>query len=100
MLAGAFAWQPPAGNDHWSRVASIYRQRLSDAGIAGSSLMFIRNGAVIHKAFEGVQDLETKRPVDEDTIYHWASITKTLTGVAIMQLRDRGLFALDDPAVK
>ncbi len=38
--------------------------------------------------------------VDEDTIYHWASITKTFTGIAIMQLRDRGLLSLDDPAVK
>ena len=28
--------------------------------------------------------------VDERTIYHWASITKTLTAIAIMQLRDRG----------
>ena len=32
--------------------------------------------------------------------YHWASITKTFTGIAIMQLRDRGLLSLDDPVVK
>ena len=62
--------------------------------------MVVRDGAVVHKAFEGYQDLATKRAVDENTIYHWASITKTLTGVAIMQLRDRGLLSLDDPAVK
>lgn len=35
-----------------------------------------------------------------ETIYHWASITKTFTGIAIMQLRDRGLLSLDDPVVK
>src|SRR5262249_4102355 len=75
-------------------------RRVTDAGIAGSSLFFVSRGAVTHKAFEGVQDLESKRPIDEDTIFHWASITKTFTGVAIMQLRDRGLLALDDPAVK
>ena len=39
-------------------------------------------------------------PVDEETIYHWASITKTFTGIAVMQLRDRGLLKLDDPVVK
>ena len=89
-----------SGGDTWQRVAARYHQRLQDAGIAGSSLMVVRNGAVVHKAFEGFQDLDAKRPVDEETIYHWASITKTFTGVAIMQLRDRGLIALDDPAVK
>ena len=40
------------------------------------------------------------RPSAADTIFHWASITKTFTGIAILQLRDRGLLSLDDPAVK
>jgi len=86
--------------DPWGRVAALYHRRVQEAGIVGSSLMVVRNGVVVHKAFEGFQDLDAKRPVDEETIYHWASITKTFTGVAIMQLRDRGLFALDDPVVK
>ena len=98
-LAGAFAYQH-AADDAWSRVTAVYHQRVQDAGIVGSSLMFVRNGVVAHRAFEGVQDLAAKRPVDEDTIFHWASITKTFTGVAIMQLRDRGFLSLDDPAVK
>jgi len=99
-LLGVFALQTSAQGDPWSSVAALYQQRVTDAGIVGSSLMFVRDGAVVHKAFEGFQDLATKRAVDEQTIYHWASITKTLTGVAIMQLRDRGLLSLDDPAVK
>ena len=48
----------------------------------------------------GQQDADAKVPVDARTIYHWASITKTMTGIAIMQLRDRGLLELDDPIVK
>jgi len=99
-IAFSFLAFQASGGDPWQRVAARYHQRLQDAGIVGSSLMVVRNGAVVHKAFEGFQDLDAKRPVDEETIYHWASITKTFTGVAIMQLRDRGLIALDDPAVK
>jgi CubicO group peptidase (beta-lactamase class C family) len=38
--------------------------------------------------------------VDENTIYHWGSITKTLTAIAIMQLRDRGRLSLDDRIVR
>ena len=89
-----------AGSDPWTRVAALYHQRLQQTGIVGSSLMVVRNGEVVHQAFAGYQNLATKRAVDENTIFHWASITKTLTGVAIMQLRDRGLLSLDDPAVK
>jgi CubicO group peptidase (beta-lactamase class C family) len=97
-LSAALAFQTVP--DAWSRVASLYHQRVQATGIVGSSLMFVKDGRVIHKAFEGYQDRETQRRVDEETIYHWASITKMFTGVAIMQLRDRGLLSLDDPAIK
>ena len=99
LLASALAFQPAPAADAWSRVATVYRQRVQQAGIVGSSLMFVKDGRVVHKAFEGYQDRDARRSVDEDTIFHWASITKTFTGVAIMQLRDRGLLKLDDPAI-
>jgi len=86
--------------DGWNRVVTLYRQRLAEVGVIGSSLFLVRDGAVAARAMEGFQDLDARRPVDEDTIYHWASITKTFTGIAIMQLRDRGLLSLDDPIVK
>ena len=84
----------------WSAVARWYTEHVQQAGIVGSSLVLIKDGAVAERQFEGLQDLDAKRPVDADTIYHWASITKTFTGIAIMQLRDRGRLALDDPVVK
>jgi CubicO group peptidase (beta-lactamase class C family) len=62
--------------------------------------MFVKNGQIAHKAFEGYQDRNIKAAVDEETIFHEASIAKTFTGVAIMRLRDRGLLSHDDPAVK
>jgi CubicO group peptidase (beta-lactamase class C family) len=92
--------QPAPITSRWARVAALHHQRLSDAGIVGSSLLFVTDGRIAARNDEGYQDLATKRPVDEDTIYHWASITKMFTGVAIVQLRDRGLLSLDDPAIK
>jgi CubicO group peptidase (beta-lactamase class C family) len=73
---------------------------MTRAGIVGSGLMFVWKGSTVARSFHGYQDLEAKRLIDEDTIYHWASITKTFTGIAIMQLRDRKLLSLDDSAVK
>ena len=99
-LLTAFMLQAPPAADPWQRVASLYHQRVQDTGIVGSSLTFVKNGQIAHQAFEGYQDRATRRAVDADTIFHWASITKTFTGVAIMQLRDRGLLSLDDPVVK
>lgn len=77
-----------------------YEDELRLNGIVGSSFFFIRDNQVIAKELYGLAHIELNRPVDEQTIYHWASITKTFTGIAIMQLRDRGLLKLDDPVIK
>jgi CubicO group peptidase (beta-lactamase class C family) len=77
-----------------------YKNALQENGIVGSSFMFIHDNKVLAKEFYGWANIEKKRKVDEDTIYQWASITKTLTGIAIMQLRDRGLLRLDDPIIE
>ena len=79
---------------------TFYEQSMRKHGIVGSGFMLIHDGQVIAQEFFGLADQEKQEPVDEDTIYHWASITKTFTGVAIMQLRDRGLLKLDDPIIK
>jgi CubicO group peptidase (beta-lactamase class C family) len=83
----------------WPEVQALHAGLVTQAGIAGSSLAFVANGRVVGRSDQGVQDLARQRPVDGRTIYHWASITKTLTGIAIMQLRDRGRLTLDDPVV-
>ena len=66
----------------------------------GASLWFLRGDSVLAREYHGKADLESGRLVDAHTIYHWASITKTMTAIAIMQLRDRGRLSLDDPIVK
>jgi CubicO group peptidase (beta-lactamase class C family) len=93
--------QKPAGFDAaWRDVAARYHRTLDDNGVVGGALWFVRGGDLLAREFHGFADLETRRKVDENTIFHWASITKTFTGIAILQLRDRGLLSLDDPIVK
>lgn len=86
--------------DTWSQTLAFYRQQLQQHGIVGSSLLVMKDGQVLAHDVEGLQDRDARKPVDERTIYHWGSITKTFTGIAIMQLRDRGRLTLDDPIVK
>ncbi len=80
-------------------VASAFKKGVEDAGIVGGSLLVVKGGQVLTHETAGYQDLDRKTATSQATIYHWASITKTFTGIAIMQMRDRGLLTLDTPAV-
>jgi CubicO group peptidase (beta-lactamase class C family) len=79
--------------------SAFYAQALKETGIAGSSFMLDHGGRILLEEYHGLANIEKSQPVDRDTIYHWASITKTFTGIAIMQLRDRGLLKLEDPVI-
>ena len=79
---------------------SFYEGGLQHNGIMGSSLMLLRAGRPSARESYGFARLAAKQPVDADTNFHWASITKTFNAIAIVQLRDRGKLKLDDPVVK
>ena len=79
----------------WARVTAQFDADLRRNRYVGGSLYFTREGQVTGAHHYGHQTLEPRRAVDENTIYHWASITKTFTAIGIMQLRDRGLLDLD-----
>lgn len=79
---------------------TLYEQELKQNGIVGSSFVFLGDNKVIAADYYGSANLAKNQAVDENTIYHWASNTKPFTGIAIMQLRDRGLLKLDDPVTK
>ncbi len=90
-----------AGFDEtYKKFKTFYEQELKQSGIVGSSFVFLRDSKILAREYYGAANLEKKQTVNENTIYHWASNTKPLTGIAIMQLRDRGLLKLDDPIVK
>ncbi|MEJ7622451.1 MAG: serine hydrolase domain-containing protein [Pyrinomonadaceae bacterium] len=79
---------------------SLFESELQHAGVVGASFSLIRENRVAADYQYGFANLAKKQEVDENTIYHWASNTKPLTGIAIMQLRDRGLLKLDDAVTK
>lgn len=83
-----------------TKFKAFYEKSLKKHGIIGSSFMFIHDNQVLTREDYGLANKELNRPVDQDTIFHWASITKTFCGIAILQLRDRGLLKLDDPIIK
>jgi CubicO group peptidase (beta-lactamase class C family) len=100
LLAAPAAAAEPAFETALQDFRNLHRAEVRRSGIAGSSFYLVLDGRTVAADHLGEQDSDAHVPVDARTIYHWASITKTMTGIAIMQLRDRGLLALDDPIVR
>ncbi len=72
--------------------------RYTAAGeLAGAAALIWRNGEAVQVTAVGTRDLTTGMPVERDTIFRIASMTKPVTTVAALMLLDEGRFALDDP---
>ena len=71
---------------------------LSQWPVAGLAVGVIRDGSLTWFHGHGVADVSMATPVDQDTVFRIASLTKTITAVAIMQLHEQGLVDLDAPA--
>jgi CubicO group peptidase (beta-lactamase class C family) len=89
----------PVSRAAFEELMAFYEAGAKSHQIVGSRLAIVRAGREAFADSFGMADIERGHPVDADTIFHWASITKTFTAIAIMQLRDRGLLRLDDPVV-
>ena len=73
---------------------------LTQHGVVGGGFTFVHGPAAATQYFFGEARQDSHARIDADTAYNWASITKTMTAIAILQLRDRGRLSLDDPAVR
>jgi CubicO group peptidase (beta-lactamase class C family) len=94
--AGAAQSARGSGAPSWAEFSRRFDGYAMQHGIVGGSALLLRDGKVSGRHHYGLADRAAGRPVDDRTLYHWASVTKTLTAIAILQLRDRGRLSLDD----
>ena len=93
------AQAPESFDRAWGEVRGFFVDLLEEQGMVGGSLWLFSDGEPMARELYGFADVEEGQRVDENTVFHWGSITKTFTGIAIMQLRDKGLLGLDDPVI-
>jgi CubicO group peptidase (beta-lactamase class C family) len=74
--------------------------QLEELHIPGLAVAVVDETGVLFSAGYGWADLEGKVAMTPDTIINIASISKTVTNAAVLQLRDQGLLALDDDVSK
>jgi D-alanyl-D-alanine carboxypeptidase len=82
--------------DFQTKVASFVREHR----LCGAAAGVVHGGRLVWSGGAGFADAAGDRAAGPDVLYRIASITKTFTGTAVMQLRDAGLLDLDDPVVK
>ena len=73
---------------------------VTQSGLPGAAAGVVHGDELAWAAGAGFADTGAQVTSDPGTLYRIASITKTFTGTAVMQLRDAGRLDLDDPAVK
>jgi CubicO group peptidase (beta-lactamase class C family) len=90
--------EAPVGFDAaWGEIAAFFHAEAAERGVVGGALWFVQDGQALAVERHGRAD---QGPVTDETIFHWASNTKTLAGIGILQLRDDGRLSLDDAAVR
>ncbi|MFK7913336.1 MAG: serine hydrolase domain-containing protein [Pseudomonadales bacterium] len=83
-----------------TRIDAYMNQEVENGTMVGGLGLIARNGNIIYSSTWGQQDREAGVTMDEDAIFRIYSMTKPITGVALMMLFEEGKFLLDEPVAK
>lgn len=84
----------------WSRFEEYAHKTMEEQKIPGMSVAVAENGEIVYAKGFGLRNRATGEPVTPETIFGIASVSKSFTALAIMQLADAGKLRVDDPVVK
>ena len=79
------------------QIDQMIQRRIDAHDMVGAVTIVARKGRVVHLEAQGVMDPESKKPVTKDTMFRVASMTKPVTGLAILMMLEEGKVRLTDP---
>ncbi|HPQ72041.1 MAG TPA: serine hydrolase domain-containing protein [bacterium] len=79
-----------------SELCAFIEQVMAATHIPGLAAGIVKDGSLVWSKGFGWAHIQQQRPVTEDTIFMLASVSKTVTAVALMQVWEDGYFELDD----
>jgi CubicO group peptidase (beta-lactamase class C family) len=100
VSATAQAMAPAQGGfsvDRMQRIDQFIDSTMAAGEISGGVTLVARNGRIVHLAARGVMDVASKKPMQKDSIFRIASMTKPVAAVAILMMVEEGKVRLDDP---
>jgi CubicO group peptidase (beta-lactamase class C family) len=83
-----------------TRINEMMKRHLAAGDFAGGVTLVARKGKIAHLEAHGVMDLESKLPMPKNAVFRIASMTKPVTGVAIMMMMEEGKLRITDPVSK
>ena len=81
-------------------VGAAMRDVVERREIAGAVTMVVTAEQVLHQESTGMADLAARKPMTSEALFWIASMTKPVTGAAILILQDEGKLSVDDPVAK
>ena len=82
------------------RLDSLIEDAIADDQVAGAVALIARDGRAAHLAAYGMADIDDGEPMQIDTLFRFASMTKPITSLAVMMLYEEGRFLLNEPVSK
>lgn len=79
------------------RINDVVQRYIDAQEVSGAVTVVARKGRVAHFEAQGFMDAESKKPMQKDAIFRIASMSKPITGVAILMLVEQGKVRLADP---
>ncbi|HEY2411752.1 MAG TPA: serine hydrolase domain-containing protein [Pirellulaceae bacterium] len=83
-----------------AEISQRMNQCVTEGKISGAVTLIATKDKVVHLAATGKADIAANRPMEPDTIFRVASMTKPITSTALMLLIEQGKLAVDDPISK
>jgi len=82
----------------FAEIDRLFTEFATQSHVPGGAWGIVVDGELAHAGATGFRDVASKSPVDADTVFRIASMTKSFTAMSILKLRDEGKLSLDDPA--
>ncbi len=84
-------------SERLGRINDLVQAHIAKGDISGAVTLVARHGKIVYLEAQGVMDLASNKPMEEDTIFRMASMSKPVGGLAIMMLVEEGKVKLSDP---
>jgi CubicO group peptidase (beta-lactamase class C family) len=83
-----------------ARIDPVIDRALAEHRLVGAVVLVARDGKVVYRRAAGLADREAGRPMREDAVFRFSSVTKPFVTAAVMRLVEDGKLRLDDPVTK